>query len=239
MHRRARHLNPASAGATFIFDSRFIQNVANNSTLSTWVNRAGTNNATQTTEANKPTYKTNILNGNPVCEFDSASDYMTFSKLDATIWWAFSIVKKTGSFTYNVIFQVLKTDGSNPTIELSVNTTGNGPVAFGSLNSGAGTVWPKGSSLRTDEWRSLYVEWFGGSSSGFTNYAGYDDGQSFAVSNTPVLGNDPNSTSFIGYPGFSFNGQIALIVFAPTQSSNSLRKRISHSGAFSFKLACA
>ena len=44
--------------------------------VTTWLGSVGGNNATQSTTANKPTYKVNIINGLPVVRFDGIDDYM-------------------------------------------------------------------------------------------------------------------------------------------------------------------
>lgn len=48
-----------------------------NDTVTTWTDQSGNaNSPTQATEANKPLYKTNILNGKPVVRGDGSDDYM-------------------------------------------------------------------------------------------------------------------------------------------------------------------
>ena len=237
MRARHRHFNARFAGASGVYDSRFISGLANNDAVSTWSSRTGTNDATQATAANKPVYKTGQLNGNPVVEFDGSNDFLEFNKQDATACSALIVVKRTSTNTYQATFFVTKTDGTNPTFELALHNDPNyGPVVFG--NGGGGTTkWAKGSSLRNNEWRSLYVAWLGGGNSGATYYSGWDDGVGFALADSGVIGANAKSVSYIAGPASPIGGQIALIVFTPSSYTNPIRKRVSHAAAYSFKMA--
>lgn len=54
-----------------------ITGLADDDPVATWNDSSGNgNNATQATEANKPLYKTNILNGQPVVRFDGTNDFL-------------------------------------------------------------------------------------------------------------------------------------------------------------------
>lgn len=74
MGRRVRHLNPVHAGANVALDARFISGLADNATVQTWSSRpGGSRNYTQSTNARRPIYRTNIQNGQPVVRFTEAS----------------------------------------------------------------------------------------------------------------------------------------------------------------------
>lgn len=84
MHRRARHLNPAHAGALVVLDARFGFAQADNTDVSTWPDRsANAANATQATSAYQPKYRTAVTGGSPAIQFTAASD--SKDRLDGTI----------------------------------------------------------------------------------------------------------------------------------------------------------
>lgn len=76
--------------------------------VTTWTDSSGnTNNATQSTAANKPTYKTNIINGNPVVRFDGVDDNLiTTSTL-------YSNITSAATLTIFGIFEVHTAEDTN------------------------------------------------------------------------------------------------------------------------------
>ena len=66
--------------------------IANDSNVTVWTDKAGgDHNATQSNALNKPTYKTNSLNGKPALRFDG-SDWLAFNEISdiRTIFWVVS-----------------------------------------------------------------------------------------------------------------------------------------------------
>lgn len=54
----------------------------NNDPVTTWTDSSGTNNhGTQSTAANKPLFKTNIINGLPAVLFDGSDDFMNYTNV--------------------------------------------------------------------------------------------------------------------------------------------------------------
>lgn len=237
MRARHRHFNARFAGASGVYDARFISGLANNATVGTWSSRTGTNDATQSTEANKPVYKTNQFNGNPVVEFDGSNDNLAFAEFNGSQAWALCVVKRTSTNTYQNIL-ALDSTGVGSTLAISVhNDSTYGPVIWGSGNNGSTVQWAKGSSLRNDAWRSLYLVWLGGGTNGSANYRGWDDGVAITRDNSGNIGSTSDTNSRIGNTSNSWGGQMALIVFSLDASTDPLRKRVSHAAAYSFKLA--
>ena len=75
--------------------------LVNDANVSIWVDKSGQeNNATQTTEYKKPSYKTNQLNGKPALFFDHSDDTMATS------------LNLTAPYTVGVIFNNLDVSGS-------------------------------------------------------------------------------------------------------------------------------
>lgn len=83
MHRRARHINPKSAGAVTALDPRFLSGLNDGDGITTFTSRTGTNSPTQSTAANKPLYKVAIQGGCPAALCDASSSavgrFMTWS----------------------------------------------------------------------------------------------------------------------------------------------------------------
>ena len=244
MHRRARHFNAKDVGASGVYDTRFISGLSNNDTVSTWSSRTGTNNATQSVLANRPIYITNRLNGNPVVQFDGSNDYLTFSRFDASQAWTIAVVyRNVGTATYQGVILVRQSSTNYDRLSLLINnTTDYGPVGVGS-NAPAG--WGKGGSVREGQWRIVFGEWIGGGYDGSTYYRAYDDGAQLTLANMNVGGINANLTSSIGcstsdvaYTNF-WNGFMGSVSFGFTTLSESLRKRVTHAAAFSFKIACS
>ena len=237
MRARQRHFNAKDVGAAGVYDARYLSGLSNNDAVSTWSSRTGTNDATQATAASKPIYKTNQLNGNPVLEFDGSNDWFQLSKLDASQAWGLCVVKRTSANTYQQLFQITNTAGTNPTFTAAVhNDASYGPVILG---NGGNVLYGKGGTLSQDTWRSLYLVWLGGGSSGATFYNAWNDGASITLSNSSFVGNDPKSVSYIARDGGPWGGQMALVVLALVSSTNPVRKRVSHAAGYSFKIACS
>lgn len=237
MRARQRHFNAKDVGASGVYDARFIAGLANNAAVSTWNSRTGTNTATQANATFQPIYKTDQFNGNPVVQFDGTNDHLTFSKLDASAAWALCVVKRTSTNTYQNLLLIQNVAQTIHTFLTVVHNDPNyGPVLCGS-GGGGSSLMAKGSTLRNDQWRSLYTVWLGGGSSGASFYNAWDDGTSFTLTNSGVVGGSTFTTSLIASNGNGWGGQIALIVFGLSSSTDPRRKRVSHAAAYSFKLA--
>jgi hypothetical protein len=81
MHRRNRHIvfSAKSAGAIIVLDARSIKGVANNGSVTSWVDLS--TRTRNFTGAAAPTYKTNIQGGQPAVSFDGVNDYLSVSWL--------------------------------------------------------------------------------------------------------------------------------------------------------------
>lgn len=238
MRGRHRHFNAKYAGASNVYDSRFISGLYDTDAVEIWPNRTGSDDAAQSDAESHPLFRTKQLNGNPVVEFDGVDDHLAFAKKSGSQAWVLLIVKRTSTNTYQNVFFIEPTTGTNPLLGVAIHNDANyGPVVFGN-SSGGSSKWAKGSSLRLNEWRALYLVWLGGGSIGATYYNGWDDGVSFALADSNLIGaQSPSPNSYIGTASAPLGGQIALVIAGVTSSTNPLRKRISHAAAYSFKLA--
>lgn len=224
MHRRARHLTGRCAGAPFHYDARRLD-LTDGTAIQTLTDIAGTNNATQATLANRPLFKTNILNGNPVVRFDGSNDYFSLTTaLDITGEWSnISVYKKTSfmplfvnsvnyvpyvSFSFNTM--MYNCAGNNKAFEVS----GYDATSFVIVTS-----YTDSSSL----------------------YQVYRNGISQTVSSSN-FGMPNNLCQILGAriaSGTYADGDVGAAVHIPGTLGSSLRKRFEHSIGFSFKVACS
>ncbi len=69
---------PVETGRVLHLDADAITGLNDDDPVETWDDLSGQgNHATQATEANRPTYKTSVLDGKPVVRFDGGNDYLT------------------------------------------------------------------------------------------------------------------------------------------------------------------
>jgi hypothetical protein len=227
MRARQRHLNQRDAGATFVLDSRFI-NQSDGTEISQWDDRSGqSNHAAQATPAQRPTFKTAIQGGNGVARFDGSNDRLTTTtnvSLNEPYTQIF-IGKKTGFRLFS-----LSDTPNNRTYALI--DTGDNNVYWGcrDTNRAAGVATSVGSFADFSIWvaemsSSTGTAWRNGSSlSPVTQFAPF---ASSGNANTIGLRNSLFS-----------NGDKALIVIFNKTLPSATRKRLEHAAAFSFKIAC-
>lgn len=238
MHRRSRHLNHGSAGATVYCDARRISGVSDGSTVETWSDVSGAgNNVTQATAGNRPTYKVAIIGGQPVMRFASAS----------TNWY-----KNTGySITSNAatVFCMGQSAATVTTSGRFVGFNNSGGYDYDNTNGWA-TLYFDGSSTKIGSYRNnvqvvisatlakqtpyimanmingtamdLYIKSV--KTSGTTSATSMNSNRLIIGMNEPELGNS------------RLDGDIGLFSVFKSALSDSLRKRIEHSACYSFKV---
>jgi hypothetical protein len=232
MHRRARHLNPASAGATLALDSRFISGLNDGDAVTTWLDRTPNgNNATQATAARKPTYKTSVLGGSPIVRFDGG-DSLGISNLVSPTG-LFTIILFVKKSTSGAETNLISTPGGNNLDEISFYTT--------SANLLAASTW---GTIITQSFSNVTTPHiFTLNYTGSTNFNIGTDGVLFAKTmnvNNPRTARRIN----IGYLEFSggvtyLNGDYGIANVFPTALESSLRRRLEHAAAFAFKIPCS
>jgi hypothetical protein len=224
MRARHRHFNPAHAGATAVFDSRFLSGFSDGSSVDTWVSRSGSNDISQATAANRPTYETNEINGNPSVYWDGGTnDELTFatspSYSSATV---ICVYKNDDATNGSVIFA--RNNNANSYIYITTNS-----CQFQSAIS----------STRTHNLGNVFLIASGTSNlsqniTAYTNGIAATTASSASVTNFQVTG--------IGRYGagsaFNTEGHLGLAVLANYSMENSIRKRCEHAAAYSFKISC-
>ena len=226
MRARHRHFNARDAGAVFVVDSRYITGLSDGNAVSTWNDRSRNgNNATQATASWQPTYQTAEQGGQPLVKFDGSNDVLSTAAVVTTVtnnWALFSVAKTISGtrvhFSNGNVFSYAQThqgDGSR---------YGGlyGAVAW--LNDGAG---------RTNEWIIQSMLRISGTAQIWGN--GATTGTTFAnVPATPV-GTTNLGSDFQGWQ----NCEISTAVVINVSINASLRKRLEHAAAYSFKIACS
>jgi hypothetical protein len=69
--------NPTNISSLKVWLGARYLSASNDDVISTWTARGGLYDFTQTTEAYKPIFKTNVINGYPALWFDDTNDYLT------------------------------------------------------------------------------------------------------------------------------------------------------------------
>lgn len=226
MHRRARHLKGRAAGASFHYDSRWLS-LSDGTGVDTWTDLAGTNNATQSTSTNRPTFKTNILNGNPVVRFDGTDDFVSFT---------------TGAYVnleYLAITLFKSSATIGPTVVNKTTTSGLPYTNFyyqGSLFSSTnGYAFVNNSFDMTS---------FAIASSHNVSSSSYNMWRNGDVKTPSSAGTNtsPTVVDSIGirdWDNTKLNGDVAAAIHITGSLATSLRKRFEHAIGFSFKISCS
>lgn len=224
MHRRARHLNPAAAGAFAAYDSRFITGLTDGASVSSWSDR--TANANTLTGTNQPTYETNELNGNPVVRFDGTNDQLSASFASSSLQSAVLVAKQnSASAQFRAYFAVRSL--SNARLEFfrdgSDYTLGNYASAFASRN-----ISFSGYNIASCA---------GNASSMLTAVNGVTATVSGSYTYTGGVLDVGNSAS--GGGPYPLPCDIAYLVLWASELAAPLRRRIEQAAARSFKLQCS
>ncbi len=240
MHRRARHLNPGSAGAVIAVDSRFISGLSNNDEVTSWRNIAQANDATSIAGVSTPNFITNQLAGQPAVRFES-NNVLRFSAITSfsscTIMCVAKPISLLGNdnnifyygndLAFSPIFNWIGVgknfsssfwisgNYNNPTERSVVSTTSydtNEQIVSGLTNdSGSNRLFTKGVQTGTATSTTININ----------------------TAARPVLGARGNQG--LGY----MNADVYSVSLIPSAVSSSLRRRLEHAVAFSFKISCS
>jgi hypothetical protein len=242
MRARQRHFKPRSAGASLGFDARFISGLSNGAAVSTWSDlSANANNATQATGANQPVYTTNVSGGQPGVKFDGTNDflasgsYIALTELTCII----AVNMVSANTTSRAIFYQGNYEAYTPNYNW-IGLAKGGPsntFFYGNYNNGAEGSVRTTTTIATG---SHVV-------SGVVNEAGTNrmvfNGVQEATASSVTISMNTAARPTLGRVGPTakdyFDGYILSIVLLPTASAASLRKRLDHSAAYSFKIACS
>lgn len=225
MRARQRHLNARDAGALLVLDSRFITGLSDTDPVSTWPDRSRNANNATSTSTNRPTYKVNELNGNPILSFDGIDDKMSLLPVAAAgVWQSITIIKKSGTGK-----KLVGLANSGALAPYTAMPWFNDGVFVGARNG-----WGTNATL-TDAGAAHSI-WY--SAGTLSSVALGKNGADISLSYN-LEGPYTGGFNQVGHrKGSLASGEIAQILLF-LELSNNLRKRLEHAAALSFKIPCS
>lgn len=244
MHRRARHLNPASAGAAMALDSRFITGLSDGDPVSTWSDRGGSANSVTQSGTARPTFETNDQGGQPVLLFDGSDDFLNGGD-----------ILDIGTNSLTMIVVAKRFSGVNTTLagksraaatdaRYSLLRESNNMLALYGFGGG-GTVASVADTSTSARINTLEIQRtvavrliFNGTQQASTAITGSDINNLNSTDSFFVGAYQGSGGSTPPLAGYYWNGTIAqvLVMF---EVNSPLRRRLEHAAAFAFKIPCS
>lgn len=236
MHRRQRHFKGSAVSCNLQLDARYLTN-ADGTTLSSWTDRSTYGySAAQGSGTLMPLVRTgaNGINGNAAVSFDGTNDFMSIP-----------------SFTINsdmYCLMAVKLTDQEMYLEQSTNANfGNAFYVYGLANRAFNVVRSPGGTFYefgTNNWvgTSSVIVTLRYSDSGGGGY--YKNGVKLTPSEADSLTSGSNATDTLyimsraGSSLFS-GGLVGSVILGSGDLSESMRKRLQHNLALSFKIACS
>jgi len=196
----------------------------NNAPIGTWPDSSGyTNNATQTTSANKPAYWTNVINGKPVVRFDGTNDYLNFPNFMA-------------NFTQGELYVVLRVTTNFPTQSKSAWRFGTNsnysfyPNTDGSLTESFGLTYSYSLGVPTQPITQFHLYNFTVTPPFLNTYGSYWNGYSAWINGILINQNGGyaafSASPRLGASSASFSGDIAEILIFNRTLTDAERKSV-------------
>ena len=252
MRARNRHFNARDAGASAVYDARFLSG-SNNSAVTDWTDRSRSGyTASQATGADQPTLQHAVQGGSNVVRFDGSTDELLTSSYALPSAASLVSVAKADAWQQTAQYRPIATHAYN------TGTDGTLGVGFCYL-----TPNNAGGTLDWNQYDGLFI------GSGFNTASSpraigpVASGTDFRVisavlgsstaraySNGARVSTRKESTGTIQSRSDQFviggkkataehwDGDIGCLVYFHTEVSDSLRKRVEHAGAFSWKISC-
>ena len=231
MRARHRHFNARDAGAVFVVDSRYITGLSDGNAVTTWSDRSrNSNDATQATAANQPTYHTAEQGGQPLVKFDGSDDSMATAAVVTTVtdnWTLFSVAKTISGSRVHF-------SNGNDNGYAQTHRGGGINNSYGGLYGGVSWLAADSSlAARLDEWIIMSMRRESG------NLRFWGNG---IIGSLSALTN-PSTPSGATWLGADSNGrqncEISTAAVINVSINESLKKRLEHAAAYSFKIACS
>lgn len=222
MRARQRHFNPRFAGFTAVFDARFLD-LTNNSSVSTWLDRSGSDNNATNSGSARPVFKTNQINGQPSVEFTTsgASKLLLTSSISVSATSESLIVsKKSGNYMIGLCNSSFFSRGYN-----FLDYNDGNVYATNSTNGAGGYCANNGTTASI---------WYIG-----LNQIAYLNGAALSVTALGAVGSSFSANNMGSRSTEYSDGVLGLVCYCPTALTNALRKRLQQSAAFAFKIACS
>ena len=235
MRARQRHLNQKTVGATLVLDSRRISGLSDGDDVGQWDDVSGSGwNVTQSDSTKKPNYKTGIQGGQPVVRGDGVRDRLISSSVSTTQTFSTILVFQRSASETNgaVIFDSY----NNTPCVVYTGTGADSSTNFSMVAGGTGFAF----TPKDGNWKIVAAQF-----SAVTSYAATNGVKSTASSSIGTNGlNGISIFDVRGNPNplvttYSMLGDIAQVILIASSLPDPLRKRLEHSSALSFKLACS
>jgi len=242
MRARHRHFSYKAAGASIALDTRYIHGVSDGATVQTWSDRSGNaRDAAQATAGNRATYKTAIQGGNGILRFDG-NDFYNANFTTGTAYSLYAVFKRTGSATNpfsNATFVaaagVAGGTAANARRYQLTYSDASGNTFLTTSNAAGGMI-----IARNDNWNvhSVTAPIASGTARYLLNEASEqtEDVSARAGVTSGTVRMTVGATSWAN--DLLFNGDMGLLVAYESAHSASLRRRLNHHAAYSFKISC-
>ena len=239
MRARVRHFQPKDAGANLVLDARYISQ-SNGTAVSSWSDRSGNAyNADQATAARQPIYETAGIGGQGAVKFDGgdvleiASGYTNLLSGDNT--YSVMLITNLSSFSNQPVIL-----GQSPSFFFEYGNMTSVYYYYGQSSDfrtygTSNTVMATNTSYIASFTKTaatsgtLYVN--GTAQTSFTNSGG-------GLITTPSASAGLILGGYTNVAGFAISGYIPLALFFKTELSDSMRKRVDHFAARSWKFSC-
>ena len=236
MRARHRHFSHKAAGAVVAYDARYLSD-SDGTALQTWPDRSGTYNATESDSTKRPLVKTGVngINGQTALKFDGTNDDLQATSVPLNTY--ITVVICGSAFTSAKQFFVEQSPNAN---------FNDGFYFFGS--AGAGWQFRRSSANHSggnvSNWlgqdAAIASLRYGGAGqyrkNGGANLSNAGGGGT-ARANTLVT-NALNICSRNRASSFS-DGLLGSLAIYDGDATDSMLKRLEHSAAYSFKIACS
>jgi hypothetical protein len=215
------HFNPANAGAVVALDARFLTGLADGDGVATWAGRPGTSvSPTSVGGAQRPVYKTSVVNGQPAVRFDGVQNCMSYNAVLTDLSHLTVLSLLSSSPSYGTIW-------ITETGRIVTKLSGSNWGTYAGGDKSAGESFPLNTPTQVSNFYDSTNTTIRRDGAAKTTFAGDDTG-----SGTSFMGNELSYSRFI-------NADICADIIFASAISDALRRRIEQSLAFSFRLACA
>ena len=228
-------------GATVAFDSRYI-NESDNTAIQTWSDRSGNAiNLTQATSTKRPAFRTGVQGGCGVMRFDGTDDSMATASYNVTNTVSGMYVYKNAQTSEQCVFE--RSANYNNFVGAYSSFVGSGTVLTASFRNtfvNPNSYAAANFTTRTSNFEIFQYNYAGSAASHFASSNGS------LMTKTYVIGqahstNSANVATFVGARNNAqlfFNGDLGIFYTIPTDVGDSMRKRMNHHAAYSFKISC-
>lgn len=243
MNRRVRHLKSSSYGALICLDARRLT-LADGDAVSTWTDASGRGeNATASSTA-RPTFKTGIQGGNPVVRFDGTNNKLDLSTTQffntGNTWSMFLVVKVDASAGSYPAIIATKTNVAQNWRFIASSVAGYSDFSFGTNSDPFGRY--KFTAFGYGSWGLLSVAYDGVAIGQASSYTAQVAGAARSTGAAGAFGGDSSANGAVGAEtggANKFKGDLGFVAITSSIVASAMRKRITQSLAFTWKLSCS